>query len=136
MKTIIFSIGILWSIASNAQYSFYSSSFSLIDAESKEVISSEVKYQSHNVSFPDSLLIHNIFDESGKIIDSQIYQITEANSEGELIMFSALSGVSGNTYYYVLKSEEDNYVLLQYFQDDNSFYLYDAETTDLKTFKQ
>ncbi len=136
MKTIIFSISIILSFMSNAQYSFYSSSFSLIDAESKEVISSEIKYQSHNVSFPDSLLIHNIFDESGKIIDSQIYHITEANSEGELIMFSALSGVSGNTYYYVLKSEEDNYVLLQYFQEDNSFYLFDAEATDLKTFKQ
>lgn len=136
MKTIILSISIILSFMSNAQYSFYSSSFSLIDAESKEVISSEIKYQSHNVSFPDSLLIHNIFDESGKIIDSQIYHITEANSEGELIMFSALSGVSGNTYYYVLKSEEDNYVLLQYFQEDNSFYLFDAEATDLKTFKQ
>ena len=136
MKTIIFSISIILSFMSNAQYSFYSSSFSLIDAESKEVISSEIKYQSHNVSFKDYLLINNIFDESGKIIDSQIYHITEANSEGELIMFSALSGVSGNTYYYVLKSEEDNYVLLQYFQEDNSFYLFDAEATDLKTFKQ
>ena len=136
MKTIIFSIGILWSIASNAQYSFYSSSFSLIDATSKEIVSSEVKYQSYNVSFPDSLFVHNIFDESGKIIDSQIYHITEATSEGEFIMFSVLSGVSGNTYYYVLKSEEDNYQLYQHFNEDNSFYLFDTEATKLKTFRQ
>jgi hypothetical protein len=108
----------------------------LIDATSKEIVSSDVKYQSYNVSFPDSLFVHNIFDESGKIIDSQIYHITEATSEGEFIMFSVLSGVSGNTYYYVLKSEEDNYQLYQHFNEDNSFYLFDTEATKLKTFKQ
>jgi hypothetical protein len=120
----------------HAQHSFSSYQFHIYNLESEEVVGSEEKNQTFNVSFTDSLLIHNIFNEEHHISDSQIYRITRIEEKENMTMFSALSGVSGNTYYYVMNIKGDETTLVQLFQEDNSMYVFDAEHSRMKTFNQ
>jgi len=119
-----------------AQHSFSSNQFVIYNMESKEVVGSEEKTQTFNISFTDSMMIHNIFNEEHHISDSQIYRITNIEEKEDLILFSTLSGISGNTYFYAINFKEDAKTLVQLFQDDHSMFLFEGNHSPMKTFNQ
>ena len=53
-----------------------------------------------------------------------------------MILFSALSGVSGNTYNYVISYKENETMLMQLFQEENSMLIFDGDHSRLKPFNQ
>ncbi|SDS43354.1 hypothetical protein SAMN05216503_3050 [Polaribacter sp. KT25b] len=93
------------------------------------------------VSFSDKIFTHLIFSD-GSINNSQVYQIendkTLINDGNTIYKFEALSGISGNKYFYEIKIDSDGSLLaLKITQPDNiDFSIYKGYSTDLKTFKQ
>lgn len=106
------------------------------DLTSEEVTGSFTKTQSFNISFPDSLLIHNVFNDDFEINDSQIYKITGVEEKDGIIGFTALSGVSGRSYQYLLKTVEESLVLVQLFNEDQTMYVFEGSDSKMKTFIQ
>ncbi len=119
----------------SAQYTFYVSGKNHLNMETQESVGSEPTEEVFNISFPDAVMAHNILGEEG-VSDSQFYKITEVEYKDDLILFSTLSGVSGNSYYYVIQLHDGNYLLYQMFKEDNSAVLFDATMIKLKTVSQ
>lgn len=132
---LIFILSLVFSTF-HAQHSFSSHQTHAFDLAQNKIISSQNQTQTFNISFSDSLLIHNKFNDEHHIVDSQIYKITNISEQEEMILFSALSGVSGNTYNYVISFEETETLLMQLFPEENSMLIFDGEHSRLKPFNQ
>lgn len=132
---LIFILSLVYSTF-HAQHSFSSHQTHAFDLTQNKIISSQNQTQTFNISFSDSLLIHNKFNDEYHIVDSQIYKITNISEQEEMILFSALSGVSGNTYNYVISYKENETMLMQLFQEENSMLIFDGEHSRLKPFNQ
>ncbi|NDB35549.1 MAG: hypothetical protein EB023_09470 [Flavobacteriia bacterium] len=132
---LIFILSLVFSTF-HAQHSFSSHQTHAFDLTQNKIISSQNQTQTFNISFSDSLLIHNKFNDEHHIVDSQIYKITNISEQEEMILFSALSGVSGNTYNYVISYKENETMLMQLFQEENSMLIFDGEHSRLKPFNQ
>lgn len=94
----------------------------------------------YNVSFKDSILVHNIFTE-GSLTVSQVYQINHIAKAGDdevaIFSFEALSGRSGMTYKYSIKVDaEGKLISLICNEPDGSKVTYKGDVIELKTFKQ
>jgi hypothetical protein len=93
------------------------------------------------VSFADKVFTHLVFSD-GSIYNSQVYQIENdkiiTNDGNTIYKFEALSGISGNRYFYEIKVDSDDSLLaLKITQPDNiEFTIYKGYLADLKTFKQ
>jgi hypothetical protein len=126
-------------LQSEAQMTFYASGYDVVGKTSKSVLSSVAKRQVFNISLKDKLLIHTVFKEDeDEVEDSQIYQITtfEQVIEG-LYVFTAKSGVSGNSYDYRINlTDSDNPTFEQVVKDEEYNMLYKGTMTLLKTFEQ
>ena len=122
----------------NAQYSFLSTTNTLVKKTTGEKAESEDKVQIYNISLKDMLLVHNVFDEETGEMDSQIYQLTEVSQPNDdLITFQAKSGVSGKTYEYRLNmKDKENPALILVLANNDYNLQYNGKLTPLKTFKQ
>ena len=119
----------------HAQYTFYASGKNLINMETKEEVGYEPTNEVFNISFPDGILVHNIMDEYG-VSESQFYKITEVENKDDLILFTALSGISGSSYYYVIQNHEDAHLLYLLYKEENSAIQFESTFVKLKTFSQ
>jgi hypothetical protein len=126
-------------LLTKAQYTFYSTNYDEISKTSKNSLSNTAQRQLYNISFSDKLFIHNIFNTGEETIHvSQIYQITDVEDLGEgITMFTTLSGITGNTYQYILRvNEYGESSLTQVLKDEDYNIRYNGTLTSLKTFKQ
>lgn len=92
------------------------------------------------VSLTDKTLVHLIFS-GGEISDNQIYRIennTAVLSGGNSVYkFEALSGVTGNRFYYEVKIDEDGaLVSLKLTRSSGSVEVFKGGIFSLKTYKQ
>ena len=81
-------------ISSNllAQYTFTSFSMNTIDLKTNDVISSEARMETYNISFKDHLFIHNIFDsETNSSTNSQLYIIISTKEKDGFTYFTTES---------------------------------------------
>jgi hypothetical protein len=53
-----------------------------------------------------------------------------------VIGFTTLSGLSGRSYQYLLKTVEESLVLIQLFNEDQTMYLFEGSDSKMKTFIQ
>lgn len=119
MKTSILVALCLISCNLMAQYTFTSFSINTIDLKTNEVISSEVRMETYNISFKDRLFIHNIFDsETNSATNSQLYKIISIKEEGEMVYFTTESGLSGKNYTFIIKIDEEQTQFFQYFDEE------------------
>jgi hypothetical protein len=93
-----------------------------------------------NVSFKDGFLFHTKYKD-GSVDVSQVYKITIdsklMDGDVSVIKFSALSGVSGNTFKYTLKIDNDGKLISVLITEmDGTKSTYKGGITSLKTFKQ
>lgn len=119
----------------HAQFTFYVTGKNIINMETKEEVGYEPTNEVFNISFPDAILVHNILDENG-VSESQFYKITEVEKKEDLILFTALSGLSGNSYYYAVQNHEDAHILYLMFKEENSAVQFESTFVRLKTFNQ
>ena len=136
MKTSI--LVALCLISSNllAQYTFTSFSINTINLKTNEVISSEARMETYNISFKDHLFIHNIFDsETNSATNSQLYKIISTNEKDGFTYFTTESGVSGKNYTFVIKIAGEETQLFQYF-DDEEMIEFVGNASTFKTFIQ
>lgn len=106
------------------------------DIAEDKITNSFDKNQTFNISFNDSLLIHNVYDEEFNSTDSQIYRIIDIKEKDGLITFTALSGISGKKYVYMLQDSDDDMTFMQYFMEDQTIYVFEGPSIPLKTFSQ
>ena len=106
------------------------------DIKSEEITNTFDKIQTFNISLEDSLFVHNVFNENNEITDSQIYRIISIERKNDIVNFTALSGVSGLKYEYIVSREEESINLLQLFIEEQMMYVFDGESSILKTFNQ
>lgn len=132
---LIFILSLVYS-PFHAQHSFSSHQTHAFDLTQNKIISSQNQTQTFNISFSDSLLIHNKFNDDYHIVDSQIYKITNISKQDKMTLFSARSGISGNTYGYVISFKETETLLMQLFPEENSMLIFDGEHSRLKPFNQ
>lgn len=98
------------------------------------VVKTEETYQIFNFSFVDKLMMHNILTESK---DSQIYKLqnieTSYNESTKHTLFKvdAVSGLSGNTYKYEIKIDDEGVAEVSL-----NGYLYTGGSYKLKTYSQ
>jgi hypothetical protein len=118
-----------------AQYSFTVTEFNEIDLETKETKSSFPVKQIFNFSLKDKYLIHNVLNESGVVEDSQLYKIIEQKDKDGVLFLTCKSGVSGNSYQYLLGNDGSGGKLL-YQVSGNTLYQLQGSMTTFKTFKQ
>ncbi|HVZ57025.1 MAG TPA: hypothetical protein VG870_10240 [Chitinophagaceae bacterium] len=126
-------------LLAKSQYTFYSTNYNEISKTSKEALSTSEQRQLYNISFADKIFIHNKFKPGeDEIEDSQIYQITDVEDLGEgITMFTTLSGVTGNSYQYILKvNESGESSLTQVMKDEDYNIRFNGTLTSLKTVKQ
>jgi hypothetical protein len=136
MKTFFLMLSLSVAQLGLAQITIFSKTTQEYDLTSEEVTGSFARIQSFNISFPDSLLIHNIFNDDFEINDSQIYRITGVEEKDGVIGFTTLSGLSGRSYQYLLKTVEESLVLIQLFNEDQTMYLFEGSDSKMKTFIQ
>jgi hypothetical protein len=136
MKTFFLMLSLSVAQLGLAQITIFSKTIQEYDLTSEEVTGSFARIQSFNISFPDSLLIHNIFNDDFEINDSQIYRITGVEEKDGVIGFTTLSGLSGRSYQYLLKTVEESLVLIQLFNEDQTMYLFEGSDSKMKTFIQ
>ena len=125
-------------ISSNllAQYTFTSFSMNTIDLKTNDVISSEARMETYNISFKDHLFIHNIFDsETNSSTNSQLYKIISIKEKDGFTYFTTESGVSGKNYTFVIKIDGEETQLFQYF-DDEEMIEFIGNASTFKTFIQ
>lgn len=138
-KLLLLFVFIGGTLLANAQYTFYSFNYDVVDKQTKQVRSNELQRQIYNISLTDKVLVHNVFaDEGDEIEDSQVYQITDMEelSEG-VVVFTALSGVTGNSYEYRLKVVESGESTLTLVKKDDDYNIrYNGTVSTLKLFKQ
>lgn len=119
MKTSILVALCLISCNLTAQYTFTSFSINTIDLKTNDVISSEVRMETYNISFKDHLFIHNIFDsETNSATNSQLYKIISIKEEGNMVYFTTESGLSGKNYTFIIKIDEEQTQFFQYFDEE------------------
>lgn len=129
---------VLCLISSNllAQYTFTSFSMNTIDLKTNEVVSTEARMETYNISFKDHLFIHNIFDsETNSAINSQLYKIISTNEKDGFTYFTTESGVSGKNYTFVIKIAGEETQLFQYF-DEEEMIEFIGNSSPFKTFNQ
>ncbi|MFM7388907.1 MAG: hypothetical protein ACKO5L_12200, partial [Bacteroidota bacterium] len=108
----------------------------VFDIQEDKITESVPQLQLFNMSFSDSLLVHNVFNAENELQDSQVYRITAFEENDHLITFTALSGISGLSYVYMLKTDEDFMSLMQYFQDEQTLRIFEGPNSPLKPFNQ
>ena len=119
MKTSILVALCLISCKLMAQYTFTSFSINTIDLKTNDVISSEARMETYNISFKDHLFIHNIFDsETNSATNSQLYKIISIKEEDEMVYFTTESGLSGKNYTFIIKIDEEQTQFFQYFDEE------------------
>lgn len=96
--------------------------------------------QLYNISFKDLILAHNIYRD-GLLDVSQIYQLSAINRYMDgtttIMQFSALSGISGLTYKYTIKTDAAGKLISLVCTDSSGYKTtYKGHLTELKTFKQ
>ena len=107
-----------------------------INLETGDLVSSEDRLETYNISFKDNLVIHNIFDsETNSVINSQIYKIVSIKEDSDMTYFTVESGLSGNNYSYIIKIGEEQTQLFQYF-DEEEVIEYKGNSSGLNTFNQ
>ena len=129
---------VLCLISSNllAQYTFTSFSMNTIDLKTNEVVSTEARMETYNISFKDHLFIHNIFDsETNSAINSQLYKIISTNEKDGFTYFTTESGLSGMNYTFVIKIDGEETQLFQYF-DEEEMIEFIGNSSPFKTFNQ
>ena len=119
-----------------AQFTFSAIGKNLINMETKEEVGFESTNELFNISFPDAILVHNIMDEYGGVTQSQLYKITEVEHKEDLILFTALSGISGNSYHYIIQNHENAHLLYLMNEEEKSAVQFEATFLKLKTFNQ
>jgi hypothetical protein len=136
MKTLIFLLLGLQSTQLLAQYTITSFSMNTINLESGDIVSSEDRTETYNISFKDKLFIHNIFDnETNSSINSQLYKIISIKEEEGMTYFTTESGLSGKNYTFILKVDGENVQFFQYF-DEEELIEYKGNSSGFKTFNQ
>ena len=136
MKTITFFLFCLLSNKLISQFTITSFSMNTINLESGDLVSSEDRLETYNISFKDNLVIHNIFDsETNSVINSQIYKIVSIKEDSDMTYFTVESGLSGNNYSYIIKIGEEQTQLFQYF-DEEEVIEYKGNSSGLNTFNQ
>ena len=119
MKTSILVALCLISCNLLAQYTFTSFSINTIDLKTNDVISTETRMETYNISFKDNLFIHNIFDsETNSVINSQLYKIISTKQEADMTFFTTESGLSGKNYNFIIKIGEEQIQFFQYFDEE------------------
>jgi hypothetical protein len=136
MKTFASLLTFAFALSLNSQITIHSTTTHQFDIPTEEITNSFDKIQTFNISLIDSLFIHNVFDENNEITDSQIYHITKIVRTNDLVNFTALSGISGLTYEYIVTQEDDRINLMQLFEEDQAMYIFDGNSSKLKTFNQ
>ena len=136
MKTLIFLLLGLQSTQLLAQYTITSFSMNTINLESGDIVSSEDRTETYNISFKDKLFIHNIFDsETNSSINSQLYKIISIKEEEGMTYFTTESGLSGNNYTFILKVDGEKIQFFQYF-DEEELIEFIGNSSGFKTFNQ
>ena len=136
MKTSILVALCLISCKLMAQYTFTSFSINTIDLKTNDVISTETRMETYNISFKDNLFIHNIFDsETNSVINSQLYKIISTKQEGDMIYFTTESGLSGKNYTFIIKIDQVQSKIFQYF-DEKEIIEFVGNSSDFNTFNQ
>jgi len=136
MKLIPFLLFCLLSRNLSAQYTFTSFSINTIDLKTNEVVSSEARMETYNISFKDRLFIHNIFDsETNSATNSQLYKIISIKEEGNMVYFTTESGLSGKNYTFIIKIDEEQTQFFQYF-DEEEIIEFIGNSSTFTTFKQ
>ena len=136
MKTSILVALCLISCNLLAQYTFTSFSINTIDLKTNDVISTETRMETYNISFKDNLFIHNIFDsETNSVINSQLYKIISTKQEGDMIYFTTESGLSGKNYTFIIKIDQVQSKIFQYF-DEKEIIEFVGNSSDFNTFNQ
>ena len=136
MKTLptLFVLSTFFSLM--GQTSILSNVTHVFDIKEDKITESVTKYQLFNISFSDSLLVHNVFNDDRELLESQIYRITALGKNDNLITFTALSDVSGLSYVYMLKTDVDFMGLMQFFQDEQTLQIFEGPNAPLKPFNQ
>lgn len=135
---------VIFGINTNAQYLGFkgvtiqaTTSLYIVNDEPTSVNTEQV----FAISFNDKVLTHLVYLD-GSVNESQIYQIENERSfitEGNTIYkFDAISGISGNRYYYEFKIDNDGRLLsLKQTQPNRiDFTIYKGGITELKTYQQ
>ena len=136
MKLIPFLLFCLLSRNLSAQYTFTSFSINTIDLKTNDVISTETRMETYNISFKDNLFIHIIFDsETNSVINSQLYKIISTKQEGDMIYFTTESGLSGKNYTFIIKIDQVQSKIFQYF-DEKEIIEFVGNSSDFNTFNQ
>jgi len=136
MKTSILVALCLMSCNLMAQYTFTSFSINTIDLKTNEVVSSEARMETYNISFKDNIFIHNIFDsETNSATNSQLYKIISIKEEGNMVYFTTESGLSGKNYTFIIKIDEEQTQFFQYF-DEEEIIEFIGNSSTFTTFKQ
>jgi len=136
MKTSILVALCLMSCNLMAQYTFTSFSINTIDLKTNEVVSSEARMETYNISFKDRLFIHNIFDsETNSATNSQLYKIISIKEEGNMVYFTTESGLSGKNYTFIIKIDEEQTQFFQYF-DEEEIIEFIGNSSTFTTFNQ
>jgi len=136
MKTSILVALCLISCNLLAQYTFTSFSRNTIDLKTNDVISTETRMETYNISFKDNLFIHNIFDsETNSVINSQLYKIIRTKQEADMTFFTTESGLSGKNYNFIIKIGEEQIQFFQYF-DEEEIIEFVGNSSDFNTFNQ
>ena len=92
--------------------------------------------ETYNISFKDNLFIHNIFDsETNSVINSQLYKIISTKQEGDMIYFTTESGLSGKNYTFIIKIDQVQSKIFQYF-DEKEIIEFVGNSSDFNTFNQ
>lgn len=137
MKNIVLCYIVLFVNIVYSQHSFSVKNINEIDLETKEVGSSIEVNQFFNFSLTDGFMIHNLIDEEGNIEDSQFYKIIKKEKKNNVLIFiTCESGVSGNTYNYLINEDEEMGTSLFQLIDENTMYQMEGKASKCKTFKQ
>ena len=136
MKTSILVALCLMSCNLMAQYTFTSFSINTIDLKTNEVVSSEARMETYNISFKDNIFIHNIFDsETNSAINSQLYKIISTDEKDGFTYFTTESGLSGSNYTFIIKIDEEQSQFFQYF-DEEEMIEFIGNSSTFTTFNQ
>lgn len=136
MKSLLTLFALLTFFSLIGQTSILSNVTHVFDIQEDKITESVPQLQLFNISFSDSLLVHNVFNAENELQDSQIYRITALEENDHLITFTTLSGISGLSYVYMLKTDEDFMSLMQYFQDEQTLRIFEGPNSPLKPFNQ
>lgn len=136
MKTSLSIVALLVFHSLLCQTSIFSNITHTFDRQENKITESLPKFQMFNISFSDSLFVHHVFNDDRQLQDSQIYRITIFEENDNLITFTVLSGISGRSYNYMLKTDEEFMSLMQFFQEEQTLQIFEGPNAPLKPFNQ